>query len=157
MQLGQDIPSKAIQSLSLVKDGEELVTNGLGGVVPVAGTFEYAQIQAYVDKNLSNDPVTREAANIVVMNGTATAGLALTESGRLTEAGFTVSSATNAPTKDYTQTTIYRINKTGKSGTAKALTKRYGVELITTAPPFTVDSGVDFVIIIGTASVGTSN
>ena len=157
MQLGQDLPSDSIQSLSLVKEGEELVASGMSGVIPTAGSFEYAEIQAFIDKNLSSDPVTREAANIVVMNGTPTAGLALTESGRLTEAGFTVSNATNAPTTDFEQTIIYRINKTDKNGTAAALAKRYGVELVTTDPSFTVDAGVDFVVIIGTSSVETSN
>lgn len=157
MELGKEIPSDGIQSLSLVKEGEELVGAGLGGVVPLAGSFEYAEIQAYVDKNMSSDPVARESANIVVMNGSGIAGVALTESGRLTEAGFTVSNATNAPTSDYKQTTIYRINKTEKGGTAKALAKRYGVELITTDPGFAVAEGVDFVVIVGTASVDTSN
>lgn len=157
MQIGQDIPSDSIQSLSLVKEGEELVGTGLGGVVPLAGSFEYAEIQAFIDKSMSSDPVAREAANIVVMNGTTVAGVALTESGRLSEAGYTVSNATNAPTTDYTQTTIYRINKTEKGGTAKALAKRYGVEVLTTDPGFTVDAGVDFVVIIGTASIDTSS
>ena len=156
MEIGQEIPSDAIQSLSLVNEGEELVATGLGGVIPTAGSFEYAEIQAFIDKSLSSDPVTREAANIVVMNGTTTAGVALTESGRLTEAGFTVSEATNAPTNDFTRTTIYRVNKTEKNGTASALAKRYGVELVTTTPPFTVQEGVDFVVIIGTASLDTS-
>jgi hypothetical protein len=158
MKLGNDIPSNEIQSISLVKEGEEVVVSGAGGnVVPAAGTYEYNEIQAYIAKNISNDPVAREAANIVVMNGTTTAGVALTESGRLTEAGYTVSNATNAPTNDYQSTTIYRINKTDKDGTAKALSKRYGVKLITTAPPFEVDAGVDFVVIIGKSSLSTSN
>ncbi len=156
MQLGTDIPTDAIQSLSLVKEGEELVTTGLGGVIPTAGSFEYAEIQAFIDKSMSSDPIAREAANIVVMNGTPTAGVALTESGRLTEAGYTVSNATNAPTTDFSQTTIYRINKTEKNGTASALAKRYGVELITTDPAFVVAEGVDFVVIVGTASLDTS-
>jgi hypothetical protein len=158
MKLGNDIPSKDIQSVSLIKDGEEVVTNGLGGnVVPSAGTYEYAEIQAYIAKNISSDPVTREAANIVVMNGTPTAGVALTESGRLTEAGFTVSNATNAPTTDYKNTTIYRINKTGDPGTAAALAKRYNVKLLTTDPGFAVADGVDFVVVIGTQTTTTSN
>lgn len=157
MQLGQDIPSKDILSISLVKEGEELVGTGLGGVIPLAGSFEYSDIAAYVDKNLSSDPVTREAANIVVMNGTTTPGVALTESGRLTERGFTVSNATNAPTTDYQKTTIYRINTEEKDGTAAALAKRYGVELITTDPPFTVDANVDFVVIVGQASLESSD
>lgn len=91
------------------------------------------------------------------MNGTTVAGVALTESGRLAEAGYTVSNATNAPNTDYEQTTIYRINKKEKGGTASALAKRYGVELITTEPGFVVAEGVDFVVIIGAASVDTSN
>ena len=157
MTIGQEMPSDAIQSLSLVKEGEELVGLGLGGVVPRAGSFEYAEIQAFVNKSMSSDPVAREGANIVVMNGSGTAGVALTESGRLTEAGYTVSNATNAPNSDYEQTTIYRINKTEKSGTAKALTKRYGVELLTTDPPFVVEEGVDFVVIIGKSSIDTSS
>lgn len=157
IDLGQSIESDSIQSLSLVKEGEELVATGLGGVIPVAGSFEYAEIQAFIDKNMSSDPVVREAANIVVMNGTATPGLALTESGRLTEAGYTVSNATNAPTTDYKQTTIYRINKTEKGATAKALEKRYGAKLLTTDPGFVVAEGVDFVVIVGTSSVSTSN
>jgi anionic cell wall polymer biosynthesis LytR-Cps2A-Psr (LCP) family protein len=157
MDIGQNIPSDSIQSLSLVKEGEELVDAGLGGVVPIAGSFEYAEIQAFIDKSMSSDPVAREGANIVVMNGSGIAGIALTESGRLTEAGFTVSNATNAPTSDYKQTVVYRINKTEMGGTAKALAKRYGVQLVTTDPDFVVAPGVDFVVIVGTASVDTSN
>lgn len=157
MQLGQDIPSDSIQSVSLVKEGEELVGTGLGGIVPNAGSFEYGEIQAYVKKNISSDPVARESANIVVMNGTTTPGVALTESGRLTEAGYTVSNATNAPTQDYQQTTVYRINKTDKGGTATALAKRYGVELLTADPGFTYDADADFIVIIGTSSLDTDN
>lgn len=157
MQLGQDIPSDAIQSLSLVKEGEELVGVGLGGVVPTAGSFEYAEIQAFIDRSMSSDPVAREGANVVVMNGTGIAGIALTESGRLTEAGYTVSNATNAPTSDYERTVVYRMDKEENSGTAKALAKRYGVEVVNGDPGFTVDAGVDFVVIVGKASVDTPN
>jgi anionic cell wall polymer biosynthesis LytR-Cps2A-Psr (LCP) family protein len=157
MKLGQDIPSDAIQSLSLVKEGEELVGTGLGGVVPTAGSFEYAEIQAFIDKSMSSDPVAREGANVVVMNGTGIAGIALTESGRLTEAGYTVSNATNAPTSDYERTVVYRMNKAENDGTARALAKRYGVEVVIGDPGFAVAEGVDFVVIVGKASVDTSN
>ena len=157
MQLGQETPSDAIQSLSLVKEGEELVATGLGGVIPTAGTFEYAEIQSFIDKSMSSDPVAREAANIIVMNGTGTPGVALTESGRLTEAGYTVSNATNAPTSDYADTVVYRLNTTEKAGTAKALAGRYGVEVIGGDPGFTVDAGVDFVVIIGKSSLQTED
>ena len=45
--------------------------NGASVLVPTAGK-NFTEIQAYVAKNTSKDPVTREAASIVVMNGTET-------------------------------------------------------------------------------------
>ena len=155
MQIGQDIPSDKIKSVSLVEEGNELLGSGLGGVVPSAGSFEYGQIQAYIDKNLSSNPVIREASPVAVLNGTSTAGVALTESGKLTEAGYTVISTGNAPATDYTKTTIWRLNKDDNDGTAKALAKRYGVKVKTGKPAFAV-AGAEFVVIIGTDQSNTS-
>ncbi len=157
MQLGQDIPSNRIKSLSLVKEGEELVGTGMGGVIPLAGSFEYGQIQAFIAKNLSSNPVIREASGVTVLNGTSTAGIALTESGKLTEAGYTVVSTNNAPTTDYQTTVIWRLNKDDNDGTAKALASRYGVKLKTGKPGFAVAAGTEFVIIIGQDRVSSSN
>ena len=41
-------------------------------------------------------------------------------------------------------------------GTAKVLAKRYGVKVKTTEPPFAVDEGVDFVVIVGASSTTSS-
>jgi hypothetical protein len=124
-------------------------------VVPLAGTFEYGKLQAFIAKNLSSDPVAREDAKVAVLNGTTTAGIALTESGRLTEAGYDVVSTDNAPTTDYKTTTIWQVNTKNTGGTAKALAKRYGVKVKTGSPGFTVASGTDIVIVIGQSSVSS--
>ncbi len=159
MALGTDTPSKAIKSLVLNDPEMPLVTgmnvNGASVLVPTAGKGNFTEIQAYVAKNTSKDPVTREAASIVVMNGTETIGVGQKEADALTEDNYTVTSVTNAPS-DYAKTTVYRINKKDMSGTAKALAKRYGVKLTTSEPPFAVDEGVDFVVIVGQSSVSQS-
>lgn len=160
MSLGSDTPSEAIKSLVLNDPEMPLVrgasVNGASVLIPTAGEGNFNEIQSYVAKNTSSDPVIREAANIVVMNGTETIGLGQTEADKLTDDNFTVSSVTNAPTSDYAKTTVYRINKKGMGGTAKVLAKRYGVKVKTTEPPFAVDEGVDFVVIVGASSTTSS-
>lgn len=159
MQLGQDIPSERIKSISLIEEGNELVTTatiGASVVVPAAGTYDYSQIQTYIAKKLSKDPVVREAASIFVLNGTTTVGLAQTEATKLTKAKYTITATDNAATNDYQKTVIYRINKKSDvDGTAKALAKRYGVKVKTSALPFAVSGKPDFVIIVGANAVPT--
>lgn len=156
MALGTDTPSDSITSLLLNDPEAPLVQganiNGASVIIPSAGQGNFNDIQAYVTKNLSSNPVVREGANLVVMNGTETIGLAQTEADKLTAASYMVSTITNAPATDYEQTTIYRINKKGMGGTKKALEKRYGVKVSTETPTFPVAAGVDFVVIIGRTS-----
>lgn len=160
MALGADTPSDAIKSLVLNDTENPLVMGAnLGGasvLVPAAGEGNFTEIQAYVAKNTSNDPVIREGANIVVMNGTETIGVGQAEADKLAEDNYTVTSVTNAPS-DYAKTTVYWVNKDHMKGTAKALKKRYGIKLTTTEPPFVVDAGVDFVVIVGQSSLSSAN
>jgi len=157
MQLAGDIPSKHIKSISLIEDGNELVTTatiGASVVVPAAGTYDYSQIQAYIARKLSKNPVVREAASVFVLNGTSTAGLAQTEAAKLTAAHYRVAATDNAATSDYQKTVVYRVNKNSDvDGTAKALATRYGVKLKTTALPFAISGDPDFVIILGVNAV----
>lgn len=161
MAVGTDTPSEEIVSLVLNDPEAPLVhganVNGASVLIPSAGEGNFAEIQAYVAKSTSSDPVARESANVVVMNGTETIGLGQIEADKLTEDNYTVTEVTNAPTSDYAKTTIYRIDKNGTSGTAKALAKRYKTKIATTEPSFVVEEGVDFVVIIGASSVSSSN
>ncbi len=152
MQLGTDIPANSIQTISLYGGDNAVVTsgnyNGASVVMPAAGIFNYTQLRAYLKQELSTDPVTREGANVMVLNGSGVTGVAQTEADKLTEAGFIVSDVGNAPEAAYADVEIYQVG-TGMSGTKTRLESAFGVTVKTTAPPVTVDDTVNFVIIFG--------
>jgi LCP family protein required for cell wall assembly len=155
MQVGGDIKTKDIHSLSLI-DGDNAVveTGGYGGmsvVMPSAGIFDYTGIQAFIHKNLSNDPVAKEAAPIVVLNGTGQTGYGQSRADLLTKDGFNVTGVQTAPDGTYDNVEIYRIG-TSDSATAKKLASMYNITLKTTSSPITVDSSVRFVIIFGSTT-----
>jgi LCP family protein required for cell wall assembly len=155
MQVGGDIKTNDIHTISLI-DGDNAVvkTGGYGGmsvVMPSAGIFDYSGIQAFIHKNLSNDPVAKEAAPIVVLNGTGQTGYGQTKADSLTKDGFNVTGVKTAPDGTYDSVEIYRIG-TNDNATAKKLAGMYNVKLKTTLPPITVDSSVRFVIIFGSTN-----
>lgn len=120
------------------------------GEAPVAGVYDYSEIQAYVAQNLSSDPVVMEGATIDVLNGSDQAGLAAKKAEELEDDNYTIGSIDNAPASTTESVTIYQLNG-DMTNTATALKDKYGVELIqgeltgyyTTA---------DFVIVFGTGS-----
>lgn len=152
MQLGTDIPVESITTLSLFDGDDAVVTsgpyNGASVVMPSAGIFNYSGIRTFLKQKLSTDPVTREGAKVVVLNGSGVTGVAQTEADKLTEAGFIVSGIDNAPEADYKDVEIYQIG-TGMTGTKAKLKSAFGVEVKTTDPPVAVGADVNFVIVFG--------
>lgn len=153
MSLASEIETDNIRSLNLYDKNEPLTsvvcTEGIGGVVcPVAGPFDYSQIRAYIAKQSSSNPIVKEGAKIVVLNGTETSGVAGKEADLLKEAGYTVETTGDAPRKGYEAVEVYKIGG-GNTATTEALEKRYGITVKTTAPPSSVGSNVSFVIVIG--------
>lgn len=124
------------------------------GEAPVAGVYDYSEIQAYVAQNLSSDPVVVEGATIDVLNGSDQAGLATKKAEELEDDNYTIGSIDNAPASTTESVTIYQLNS-DMTNTATALKDKYGVEPIqgeltgyyTTA---------DFVIVFGTGSTSTT-
>ena len=124
------------------------------GEAPVAGVYDYSEIQAYVAQNLSSDPVVMEGATIDVLNGSDQAGLAAKKAEELEDDNYTIGSIDNAPASTTESVTIYQLNG-DMTNTATALKDKYGVEPIqgeltgyyTTA---------DFVIVFGTDSTSTT-
>lgn len=156
MTLASEINSDAIVQLTLVDKEEPLVTTGpIGGasaVYPVAGTFSYGAIKAYVAKHTSSNPVTKEAAKVVVLNGTRQSGVAQTEADKLEAKGYTIGAVDNAPEGTYGAVEIFQVGETGasKTATAAALKEYYGVTTIkTTTPPVAVAADTAFVVVIG--------
>ena len=124
------------------------------GEAPVAGVYDYSEIQAYVAQNLSSDPVVMEGATIDVLNGSDQAGLAAKKAEELEDDNYTIGSIDNAPASTTESVTIYQLNS-DMTNTDTALKDKYGVEPIqgeltgyyTTA---------DFVIVFGTGSTSTT-
>ena len=152
MQLGSDISADNIQSISLYDGDNPVLTsgpyNGASVVMPAAGVFNYADIRIFLKQKLSTDPVTREGANIIVLNGSGVPGVAQTEADKLTESGFIVSEVGNAPDAAYADVEIYQVGS-GMAGTKTRLESSFNVKTKTTALPLTVSEDTNFVIIFG--------
>jgi anionic cell wall polymer biosynthesis LytR-Cps2A-Psr (LCP) family protein len=150
--LAKDIPTDQIQSISLI-DGDKAVmgtgmVDGQSVVKPSAGTYDYSDLRAYIQKELSADPVTREAAPVAVYNGSGVAGVAQTVADKLTAANYNVQTIATAPDGTYPHYTLYHIG-TGNDATASKLEQRFGVKAKTGTPPVTVAGDIKFVLIVG--------
>ncbi|MDN5276000.1 MAG: hypothetical protein JWN33_649 [Candidatus Saccharibacteria bacterium] len=154
MQLGQDINSKNIQTISLMDEENPVVTtgmyNGASIVRPIAGLFDYSDIQAFLKEQLSSDPAVREKAEISVYNGSGVPGVALEEANKLEDEGLRIDVIENAPAGTYAAVTIYQITA-DKPATAEKLKSIFGVTPVTTKPPFEVSSTSDYAVVLGKA------
>ena len=154
IDLAKNIKSDDIVSLPLVSrpnNAPDLVTTGMVGnasvVLPVAGQFDYSDIQAYIAQNLSSDPLVKENALIDVLNGSGEVGLAQRKAADVKANGFRVGQITNAPANITDAIQIYQINS-AKTATAKALQDKFGVQPIV-GPLAGYTTNADFVIIFG--------
>jgi LCP family protein required for cell wall assembly len=154
MKIAADVKSDNIKSISLYDEDGGLVKSGSYGgasvVMPSAGIFNYGQIRAYLKQKLSTNPVTRENAQVVVMNGSGTAGLAQTQADKLTKEGLVISGVETAPDGTYGDVEVYQIGD-GMSATEEKLQTLLKVTVRTTTPPVTVADGTNFVVIFGKA------
>jgi LCP family protein required for cell wall assembly len=154
MDLAKNVKSSAMISLPLVDredGGSNLVTTGMVGSIsivrPVKGLYDYSDIINYVMRNISTDPVTREAAKIDILNGSDQSGLAQKKADELEEAGYSINDVTNAPNVISDKVKIYQLNDK-KTATAAALEKRFNVKVISGKLEGHT-SEADFVIVFG--------
>jgi LCP family protein required for cell wall assembly len=152
MDVASKVKSEEIKTISLF-DGDNSVvkTGNYGGasvVMPSAGVFNYDQIRKFLDQKLTSNPVTREAANVVVLNGSGQAGVAGIEAENLEGKGFIVSEVGNAPEGTYEDVEVYQIGD-GKSATKAKLESVFGIKVKTTTPPVPVNGDTNFVVIFG--------
>lgn len=160
MSLGTDVPSEKITSLNLVDTDNPLMTTGNAGgasiVRPVAGLFDYTDLQRFINKQLTSNEVTKEAAGVVVLNGSSVAGVGQKEADLLEAKGFTIAAVDNAPAGSYGDVEIYQIGE-GKPATKAELKKLFGVTTIKTSnPPVAVAEGTNFVVVFGKDRSSTS-
>lgn len=151
--VSKDISSDKIASIGLDDLVHGDTINGLSTQVPKSGLFDYTGIKNFVRNSLKDAFLKSENANLIILNGTNTAGLATLKSTELKSYGYNVTQVGDAPTKAYSKTILVDLTKGVKKYTKTYLEKRLGVTAVTSLPdPQIVAGTADFVIIVGTSS-----
>jgi LCP family protein required for cell wall assembly len=157
--LVKPIPSKSIQSLSLNDaNGKNLLANydgdGESALIPAAGVTDFNDIRAFVQQQISSNPVVREDAEVVVLNATDTNGLAGRERTTLTNDGINVAAIGDAETNQAT-TTIIDASNGSKPATRQFLVKTFGNSVTTVNPYANIYNG-DFIVVLGANLTNTT-
>lgn len=122
-----------------------LASNGQEALIPAAGMDNYSNFQLLFTQLTSNNPIVKEAASVVVLNGGNIPGLAGKEQIALTGQGINVSAIGDAPTT--TTTTIVDLSAGKMPATKAALEKTFGTNL-TTTNPYGYPSA-NFIVVLG--------
>jgi len=125
--------------------------DGQSALIPAAGLDDFEDIQKQITKILTADPVTKEGATVVVLNGTSTSGLAMKQENKLIAKGMTVSVG-DAPATQATTTVID--NSLGEMPNTLSYIKTNYKATVTASPSLTrTYPGADFIIILGQSAV----
>lgn len=161
-EIAKDINPSNIKSIGLADPPNNFVTTGAindqSVVIPRAGLFNYTDIQSYIRNTLRDPYLKTENANVIILNGTETPGLATLKSTELKSYGYNVTLVADASTKTYTKTTLIDLTKGVKKYTKNYLEKRLGVKAVSTLSDPSIKTGAaDFVIILGSNESASSN
>lgn len=164
--LSKKIDNSKVASLSLNdNNGKDLLAsylspNGQSALIPAAGLDNFYDIQLFMKRQTSSNPVVQEGAKIVVLNSTTTNGLATKVKQQLQSSNFAVTQVGDAKTPQAT-TTVIDASNNKKPATKAALIKKYGSNNVTTVNPYAGVYNADFIIIVGNdqipQSTSTSN
>lgn len=155
--LTKDIKGNNIKSLSLNDDnGKSLLKSygtpsGQSALIPAAGVDNWYEIQSFVNRQTSSNPVVQEAAKVVVLNGTTTDGLATRYKKQLNGQKITVTQVGDA-VGSHATTSIIDNSGGKKPATKKALQKLFG-NSVTTVNPYAGIYNADFIIVLGSDKV----
>ena len=160
MQVMANTPQANIHTYVLNDANSPIVTTGMEGdqsvVIPTAGVFNYSALQKYIGAIWSGDTVGLENASVSVYNGSKTAGVASTTATMLKQAGFTVSTVSDATTNYAPKYTLYDQSAGKKPATLAKLEKQLGVK-VTSGTPTGLASSADFVVVVGSGISSTSS
>lgn len=156
--IGKNISADKVASIGLADPPNVLVTGdsieGLSVQVPKAGLYNYSAIQSFIRNSIKDAFIKLENANILILNGTSTEGLASSKATELRSYGYNVTGTGNGPNKNFAKTVIVDMRNGEKKYTKNYLEKRFGVSAVTSLPDPTIVAGTaDFVIILGTDAV----
>lgn len=153
-ELMGSIESSKIGSVGLADAPNNFVMtdniNGQSIVRPRLGLFDYSEIHNFVRNVMKDGYIRKENASIAVYNGSTLTGLAAKRSEELKSYGYNITTVANAPTRNYSQTTLVDLTNGQKKFTISYLEKRLKVKSVTSMPDNTINpNGADFVIILG--------
>jgi LCP family protein required for cell wall assembly len=156
--LVKNINGANIKSFSLNNvNGKNLLANstsrdGQSILIPAAGVDDYSGVQSFLQQLLSSDPIVQEGAQIVLLNATATAGLASQQRTKLVADHYQVAAVGNAATQ--ATTTIIQTSPGSDPKTLAALQKRFGkTAVVTTTNPYAGAYNADFIVLLGNDQV----
>ncbi|HVI60791.1 MAG TPA: LCP family protein, partial [Candidatus Saccharimonadales bacterium] len=154
----KSIPDGKVNSIGLADPPNNYLTTGtLAGqsiTLPTAGLFNYKDIKAFLRVQLKDPYIIKERAKILVLNGTATPGLAGTKAEELKTYGYNIVATGNAPNTSTIQTTLVDLKHGKNKYTKRYLEQRLGTSALDTLPDATIQpNGADFVIILGSDAV----
>jgi LCP family protein required for cell wall assembly len=155
------IKGNNIQSLSLNSaNGMNLLasyrgTDGEEALIPALGIDNYSAIQSFVAQQTSTNPVVKENASLVVLNGTDTFGLATRVKAKLIAQNFASPQIGDANTTAQTTTSIIDNSNGKKPATRAALAKIFG-DNFTTQNPYAGVYSANFIIVVGTDQTATT-
>ncbi|HKR81469.1 MAG TPA: LCP family protein [Candidatus Saccharimonadales bacterium] len=121
--------------------------NGQSALIPAAGLDDFSQIKLAINKLFSSDPLVKEGAQVVVLNGGDVDGLASKEAKVLTQKNIAVAAVAAAP-KSYATTEIIDNSKGAMPNTKQALQKLFGNNVVTSDPSIKGYTA-DFIIVLG--------
>jgi len=148
-----------IQSIGLNEaDGKNLLKNyrttkGESALIPEAGLDEYGDIQRYIQRLTSSNLLVRENADVILLNGTSTSGLAARQSDLLEKKNIRVSTVGDADGENHTTTQIIDLSQGGKPNTKQALLKAFPGSTVTTTNPYGSSYNADFIVVLGSDRV----
>jgi LCP family protein required for cell wall assembly len=159
--ISKKIPSKNITSVGLNEaDGKNLLISytapgGQSALIPAAGLDDFSDIQAFLKRKTSSNPVVQEGAKIVILNGTTSNGLASAKKKSLSAKNLLISKTGDARTNQAT-TTVIDASGGKKPSTKKLLGQLYNNSFVTTNP-YDGIYDADFIIILGSDQIPKTN
>jgi LCP family protein required for cell wall assembly len=159
--LTKDIKGGNIKSLSLNDDnGRSLLKSystpaGQSALIPAAGVDNWYEIQSFVNRQTSSNPIVQEAAKVVVLNGTQSDGLATRNKKTLNGQKIIVTQVGDA-IGEHETTTIIDVSGGKKPATKAQLVKTFGNH-VTTTNPYAGIYDADFIIVLGNDRVPASS
>jgi len=129
--------------------------DGQSALTPAAGLDNFSDIQKQIQKLFTADPVTKEGAVAVILNGTQTSGLALAQENKLISKGMTVSIG-DAPATQ-ANTTIVDNSNGAMPNTLAYLKSSYHAAVVANAALTRAYPSADFILILGQSAVPSTS